>query len=163
MGAGASNGQAQSRCKRQRPNIGGDSLTRPDTTATLNFRANCVRDPVAAALQKCFTSLPPTSSFCLSPPWEAGCSAVLRASTADGGRCEQLDPGAVLPMADHDQNPFQPESTALNTILEPTPTEATTEHAASTDHSSSPETIVPVAPLCAGDDLAHTRAGVRRG
>ena len=49
-------------------------------------------------------------------------------------------------MADHDQNPFQPESTALNTILEPTPTEATTENAASTDHSSSPETIVPVPP-----------------
>ena len=49
-------------------------------------------------------------------------------------------------MADHDQNPYQPESTALNTILEPTPTEATTEHAASTDHSSSPETIVPVDP-----------------
>ena len=49
-------------------------------------------------------------------------------------------------MADHDQNSFQPESPALNTILEPTAPDATTETPASTDHSSTPETIVPVNP-----------------
>jgi small subunit ribosomal protein S1 len=43
-------------------------------------------------------------------------------------------------MADHDQNSFQPESPALNTTLEPTIPEATTETPASTDHTSSTET-----------------------
>jgi len=48
-------------------------------------------------------------------------------------------------MADHDQS-LQPESKALNTTLEPTIPEATTEAPASTDHTSAPETHIPVNP-----------------
>jgi small subunit ribosomal protein S1 len=48
-------------------------------------------------------------------------------------------------MADHDHNSFQPESTALNTTLEPTAPEETTEML-STEVSSNPESATVAAP-----------------
>jgi small subunit ribosomal protein S1 len=55
-------------------------------------------------------------------------------------------------MADHDQISFQPESTALNTILEPTSTEATTEQTASHELSPNPTTDVAIGtPAVVGD------------
>ena len=47
-------------------------------------------------------------------------------------------------MADHDHNSLSTESTALNTTLEPTAPEATTE---SSEVSTTPETAVHAAPV----------------
>jgi small subunit ribosomal protein S1 len=56
-----------------------------------------------------------------------------------------LEPGAdEQPMADYDHNSLSTESTALNTTLEPTAPEATTE--TSSEISSTPETAVHTAP-----------------